>query len=360
MRLLDNPNPFKLVVFGANVLGGCNVSTSPQRIQVTWDETVRIAKAAEAAGLDAMIPISRWVGFGGKSNHNDRAFETCTWAAGVAAVTSRISVFATVHVQSINPVRMAKEAVTIDHISNGRFGLNVVAAYVQQETEMFGVDWVSNEDRYAYAEEWMDIVRRVWTEDAFDHDGRFFKLKGAYGNPGPIQQPCPMVMNAGNSKQGSAFAARFADINYINIFNLDTAAQQVAQVRDAAKAAGKDTVTVMASATILCRDTKEEVEQYYNYLVHEVGDWEGARNVANVLLANASSIKDNPEVIERIVLTFGGWPVIGTPDEVVAQIRQLADTGLDGLALSWPDFEDGIARYQRDLLPRLQAAGLRI
>jgi len=360
VRLIDNPNPFKLVVFGANVLGGCNVSTSPQRIQVTWDETVRIAQAAEAAGLDALIPISRWVGFGGASNHNDRAFETCTWAAGVAAVTRTISVFATVHVQSISPVRMAKEAVTIDHISNGRFGLNVVAAYVQQETEMFGVDWVSNEDRYAYATEWMEIVRRVWTEDAFDHDGRFFKLKGAYGNPKPIQQPWPMIMNAGNSAQGSAFAARFGDLNYINIFSLKTVKDQIAQVREAAKEAGREKVTVMASGTILCRDTREEVDAYYHHLIHEVGDWEVARNVANVLLANASSIKDNPEIIERIVLTFGGWPIIGTPDEVVAQIVELSELGLDGLALSWPDFEDGIARYHRDLLPRLQAAGLRL
>lgn len=360
MRLVDNPNPFKLAVFGANVLGGCNVSTSPQRIQATWDESVRIAQAAEAAGLDAMIPISRWVGFGGSSDHNDRSYETCTWAAGIAAVTNRISVFATVHVQSIHPVRMAKEGVTIDHISNGRFGVNVVAAYVQQETEMFGVDWVSSDDRYGYAEEWIDIVRRVWAGETFDYDGRFFKLKGAYGNPKPVQQPWPMVMNAGNSKQGSAFAARFATINYINIFGLDTVAEQVAQVRRAATAAGKDKVTVMASVTILCRDTKEEVDAYYKYLVHDVGDWQGARNIADFLLANASSIKDNPRVIERIVLSFGGWPVIGTPDEVAAQLKQLADLGLDGVALSWPDFEDGIARYQRDLLPRLQALGLRI
>ena len=113
------------------------------------------------------VPFRCVVGFGGKSNHNDRAFETCTWAAAVAAVTSRISVFATVHVQSIHPVRMAKEAVTIDHISRGRFGLNVVAAYVEQETEMFGVDWVSNEDRYGYATEWMEILRRVWSGETF-------------------------------------------------------------------------------------------------------------------------------------------------------------------------------------------------
>ena len=360
MRLLDNPNPFKLVVFGANVLGGCNVSTSPERIQVTWDETVRIAHAAEAAGLDAMIPISRWVGFGGASNHNDRCFETCTWAAGVAAVTKEISVFATVHVQSIHPVRMAKEAVTIDHISNGRFCLNVVAGYVQQEIEMFGVEWLGREDRYAYAEEWMEVVRRVWTEDAFDYDGKFFKLKCAYGNPKPVQKPWPMIMNAGNSKEGSAFAAKFADINYINIYTLDTAADQVAQVRQSARDAGKDNVMVMAATTVVCRDTREEVEAYYDHLVHEVGDWEGARNVAKVLLENASSILDKPEVIERIVLTFGGWPLIGTPDEIVAQMQQLAGFGIDGLALTWPDYEDGIARYHRDLLPRLQAAGLRV
>lgn len=360
MTLLDSPNPFKLVVFGVNVLGGCNVSTAPERIQVTWEETVRIALAAEDAGFDAIIPISRWVGFGGASNHNDRCFETCTWAAGVAALTKTITVFATVQVQSIHPVRMAKEAATIDHISGGRFGLNVVAGYVPTECEMFGMDLLERDERYAYAEEWMQIVRRVWTEDAFDHDGTYFQMKGAYGNPKPVQKPFPMVMNAGNSKQGSAFAARYGDLNYINIFTLDGAAGQVAGVRASAKAVGKDKVLVMASVTILCRDTQEEIDEYYRYLVHEYGDWDGARNLASILIENASSILDKPEVIERIVLTMGGWPVIGTPDQVVAQIKQLADAGLDGLALSWPDFDDGIARYKRDLLPRLQELGLRV
>ncbi len=360
MRLLENPNPFKLVVFGSNVSGGCNLSTAPERIQATWEESVRIAQAAEAAGLDAMIPISRWVGFGGTSNHNDRAFETCTWAAGIAAVTKEISVFATVHVQSIHPVRMAKEAVTIDHISNGRFGLNVVAGYVPAEIEMFGQDLLERDARYAYAEEWMQIVRRIWTGESFDHEGVHFQLKGAYGNPLPIQQPAPMVMNAGNSPQGSAFSARFADINFINMHNLDVAPDQIAAVRAAARDAGRDKVLVMAPITVLMRDTQEEIDAYYHYLVYEHGDWECACNLGSALVENSTSIRDNKMVMERLVLAMNGYQVIGTPNEVADHIRQLAATGLDGVALSWPDYEDGIARYQRDLLPRLREAGLRV
>jgi alkanesulfonate monooxygenase SsuD/methylene tetrahydromethanopterin reductase-like flavin-dependent oxidoreductase (luciferase family) len=361
MSLVDSPNPLKLVVFGANVSGGCNVSTAPERIQVIWEESVRIARASEAAGFDALIPIARWVGFGGTSNHNDRCFETCTWAAGLAALTQTISIFATVHVGSIHPVRMAKEAATIDHISGGRFGVNVVAGYVPTEIEMFGIDKLDHDGRYKAAEEWMEIVRRLWTGDTFDFNGDHYAVRGVRSEPRPIQRPGPMIMNAGNSKQGSAFAAKHADIQYINIFSLDTAAEQVANVRRAAKEqAGRDNVLVMASVTILCRDTEQEVKDYYDYLVRHHGDWEGARNIARALISNSSSILDNEEIIERMVLTMGGWPIIGTPDQVVDQLKVLAATGLDGLALSWPDFDEGIARYGRDLLPRLRAEGLRI
>ena len=75
---------------------------------------------------------------GGSVNFNHRNFETFTWAAGLAASTDEIGVFATFHVPTVHPVRAAKEVVTIDHISGGRFGLNIVAGWNEREIAMFG------------------------------------------------------------------------------------------------------------------------------------------------------------------------------------------------------------------------------
>ena len=360
INLLNNPNPFKLALFGFNVYGGLSVSTNPNKIQVNWAESLRLGKKAENLGLDALIPIARWKGFGGRSDHNDRCFETNTWAAALAAATENISIFSTVHVATVHPVFMAKQATTIDHVSGGRFGLNVVSGYVPAETDMFGAAFQEHDERYIYADEWMQLIKRLWTEDDFDFEGRYFQAKGAHSNPKPIQQPHPMIMNAGNSAAGSLFAAAHANVQYINILSLGHAAEQVAKVRQMAKEKAGRNVLVMALVQIISRDTEKEVKEYHDYLIHDVGDHDGAKNLARMLLGNTNSLINDETVINRIILTMGGWPVIGTPDQVVEQLKELMDAGLDGIALSWPDFDDGLERYDRDLLPRLRAAGMRL
>src|SRR5215472_13111254 len=97
-------NKLKIAVFGANVSHGCSMTFVDGTIKVDWSESVRIARAAEQAGFDAVIPVARWKGLGGEINFNHRCFETYTWAAGLAALTNRICVFATSHVPTVHPV----------------------------------------------------------------------------------------------------------------------------------------------------------------------------------------------------------------------------------------------------------------
>ena len=110
--LLLSGNQLKPAVFGANVSGGCSMTSAEGTIKVEWDESKRIAQAAERAGIEAMIPVARWRGFGGDTNFNHRCFETYTWAAGLVAVTEKLMVFATSHVPTIHPVLAAKAAAT--------------------------------------------------------------------------------------------------------------------------------------------------------------------------------------------------------------------------------------------------------
>ena len=174
----------KLGTFQTNLDSGCVMSDLDGRLDITWPNTVALAKLSEEMEFEALVPVARWQGWGGKTNPQGPGFECYTWAAGIAASTAKPGVFSTSHITINHPIVAAKQSAVIDHISGGRFTLNIVTGWVQPEIEMFGQPMLTHEDRYACAEEWIAIIRRLWTEDdPFDHDGRFFKIAKGYLAP---------------------------------------------------------------------------------------------------------------------------------------------------------------------------------
>jgi FMNH2-dependent dimethyl sulfone monooxygenase len=142
---------------------------------------------ADRIGVDAVVPIARWRGYGGAANLGDRSFETFTWATGLMAGTRRIQAFATMHVPLAHPVMVAKMAATADHISGGRLGLNVVAGWHTEELAMFGLDQRDHDERYEVADEWAAVLKQLWTVpgDA-DFHGRFFEVRAGFSEPKPV------------------------------------------------------------------------------------------------------------------------------------------------------------------------------
>src|SRR5262249_27580800 len=216
-RLATNPalrtRRLKLGTFQTNLDSGCVMSDLEGRIDISWPNTVTLAKLAEEMEFEALVPVARWQGYGGLTNPQGPGFEAYTWAAGIAASTSKPGVFATSHISLNHPIIAAKQSTVIDHISNGRYALNVVTGWNQPEIEMFGQEMMSHEDRYACAEEWLAIIKRLWTEDEpFDHEGKFYKIVKGYLQPKPIQDPYPAIMNAGASERGRHFAVKHCDL----------------------------------------------------------------------------------------------------------------------------------------------------
>jgi alkanesulfonate monooxygenase SsuD/methylene tetrahydromethanopterin reductase-like flavin-dependent oxidoreductase (luciferase family) len=160
-----------------------------------------------------MLPLGRWIGYGGETNHNGSNFETITWAAGILAATRNIMAFGTVHVTAHTPVVAAKQMVTADHIGGGRFGLNIVCGWYQKEFDMLGIDLDEHERRYDLGQEWIDLVTAVWSaEEPFDFDGEFFRTKGTILEPAPVGRERPMVVCAGTSRRGRDYALKNADM----------------------------------------------------------------------------------------------------------------------------------------------------
>ena len=143
-----NANVLKVGMFGANCSSARTATKVPERWSASWPDCLKLAQMADRAGIDFMLPIARWKGYGGDTDFHGTTLETMSWACGLLAATERITVFGTVHAPLFNPIIAAKEIVTADHIGEGRFGLNIVAGWNEGEFEMFGVEQRDHETRY--------------------------------------------------------------------------------------------------------------------------------------------------------------------------------------------------------------------
>src|SRR4030095_16956419 len=101
---LFNDNRLKLGVFGLNVSNGCAATTAQGQLQPTSQNNLDLAVMAARCGIEALVPVARWKGFGGKTNFNGTCFETYTWAAGLAAATRQVAVFSTSHLPTGHPM----------------------------------------------------------------------------------------------------------------------------------------------------------------------------------------------------------------------------------------------------------------
>lgn len=363
--MLPGHNRLKLAVFGFNVSHGCTISTAAGGVAVEWAESLRLARRADELGLEALVPVCRWKGFGGPSDFNHRGFETWTWAAGLAQATRRIHVFATTAVPTIHPVLAARQGATIDHIAGGRFGLNVVAGWNRHEVAMFGLEQLPHDSRYAMTDEWMSLVKALWTRVGdFDFTGKWFDAPGCYAEPKPLQRPHPPIMSAGVSPAGRRFAARHADMNFILAPSLEAAQDTATDVRRIAREDFGRDVEVWGNAAIFCRATRAEAEDYYRHVIEEHGDRVAAGNLLDTFTTESGSQSGDPALREaylrNMMAGYSGFPVVGAPGDVVDFLARMADCGLAGTTLSWPDYDDGLDVLGREILPALEEHGLRM
>ena len=354
---MHNGNRFKLGLFGMNCSGSVP-TTVPERWRAAWPETRAAARLADAAGLEFVLPIARWLGYGGATDRQGSSFETLCSASALLAATKEIVVFATVHVPLVSPVFAAKSCVTADHVGRGRFGLNVVSGWNVEEFAMFGATLLEHDCRYGYTEEWVTIVKRLWSEtEPFDFAGKYFDLKNVGGKPKPWGGSRPLLMSAGSSPAGRAFAVRHADCLFMVIGDEAGLADEIAALR-----AGTRGIGVFASGHLMCRATAKETRDYYHYVVHEHGDWEAAEAVIRKRIAGDGRSLPQERLramMERFISGGGTFPVVGSYDEVAATFKRLADAGLDGMAIAAVNYEQEMPIIRDEVLPRLERLGLR-
>jgi FMNH2-dependent dimethyl sulfone monooxygenase len=358
--LLSSGNKLKLGLFGINCRNGLNLSTAQTNYKATWEHTLAVSRRADQMGFEMLVPIARWRGFEGASNPFGASFETMTWAAGIASHTKQITPIGTLHLPLMHPVAAAKQCVTIDHLSGGRFAFNAVMGWFAPDMHMFGLEMREHDERYRYGREWMEVARRIWTEpDPFDFDGDYFHLKQVQGEPKPLQDPYPLILNAGGSTAGMDFAAREADFNYAIVEDFESGRAYV----DKAKAHARDNydrdLRLLGNATVICRDTKAEAVRYRDHIL-EMGDRVAARNSLKEFGIGSESFSEELRQMEdEWIVRMGSYPLYGTPEEVAEGLLALSEIGLDGVMLASLDYYDELGIFNERVMPLLVEMGLR-
>src|SRR5579864_7108276 len=361
---LYNGRKLKLGTFSSNLSHGCAITTIDGTLKADWQSTLTLARLADEMEFEALVPVGRWKGFGGVTNFNGAGFEPYTWAAAIGATTKYSAVFATSHVPTVHPIMAAKQATTIDHITGGRFTLNVVTGWHRPEIEMFGIPLLEHDKRYDMAAEWIEIIKRLWTEDEeFDYGGKFYQIKKGYLQPKPLQKPHPVIMNAGGSKKGQHFAAKYCDVAFL-VFDprdFESAKRQVESYRTLAREEYGREIQVWTASYAVQGETEKEAKDYFDYYVHQKGDWVAATNLVETLGINAQTLP--AETLREMKIHFmagwGGYPLIGTSEQVVEGLETLSKMGFDGALISWPRYIEDMRWFQKNTLPLVQQAGLR-
>ncbi|GAB2186076.1 LLM class flavin-dependent oxidoreductase [Roseibium sp. LAB1] len=360
-NMMKDKNGFKLGTFSSNCSSGMTVTKLPSRWVNSWENNLKLGQMLDDAGIDFMLPIARWIGYGGETDFHGSVLETITWATALLASTKNITVFATVHTAANNPVVVAKQIATMDQIGNGRAGLNIVAGWNKPEYEALGLSLPDDhETRYGYAQEWFDVVEKLWTsQEYFDWEGKYFNLKHVAGDPKPVKGR-PPILNAAGSATGRAFATDNADYLFTPAIDLNRSVDEIKELKALAAEKGRD-VGVLTFSHVICRETEEEATALRDRLMGDLADWEAVDNLVNLQFAHAQSFPHDllAQIKNLFAMGHGGFPLVGTPRQVADGILKLHETGFAGTTLSFVDYVEEFPYFRDNVLPLLAEAGIR-
>ena len=275
---------------------------------VTWDDWVRLARLVEGHGFEGLFRSDHYTAI---IRPDADAHDAWATLAGLAAITERIRLGTMVSPATFrHPSVLARMAVTVDHISNGRVEVGMGSGWYEREHLAHGFSFLDGKQRFALFAEQVEVVVRSWTEERFDHEGAAYTLRDQQALPRPVQQPHPPLVLGGTVKpRFAALAARFAsEVNTLGAPNDELRERKHALDR-ACIEAGRDPATLGFSVMTACFLGETDTD-----VLDRVGRFLSIRGDAT-----------DPETL--VAERRDRW-LVGTVDEVGERIEELRELGV--------------------------------
>lgn len=342
---------------------GWTFSSLPRGTTWRFDYIRKLAERAEALDFDLVFGLAQWLkkdGYGGDHAYRGTSLDPFITTAALATSTRRIALISTVHtLYGLHPVQLAKYGATLDHITGGRWGANLITGHRTSEWGLFGKEEIEHDRRYEMLGEFTQFLERLWTRDEnLTFEGHFWSATDAYVAPRPVDGR-PILVTAGTSPASVAYAARHADLIFITSpggaeINAAVAALPAltGAIREQAAALGRR-VRPIINPLIICRDTEGEARAQYDAILSH-GDVDAAQRS----LARGDTKSWARHTLEQRIVG-GNVQLIGSPEQVADGILRLRAAGCEGIQVSFFDFEPDLEQFGRRVLPLLKQAGLR-
>ncbi|MBU5354079.1 dimethylsulfone monooxygenase SfnG [Paenibacillus silvae] len=333
-----------------NVSGGLVISSIPQKTGWSFEDNARYARIAEEAGFDYALLQTRFMASYGAENQ----LEAIALASALAVVTDRLKLIAAILPGLWHPGPVAKAITTIDHISQGRVAVNIVSGWFKGEFHGFGEPWLDHNERYRRSEEFIRVLKELWTQDQANHQGDFYRIHEAPHKPKPIV--IPPVFQGGNSAAARDMAARVSDWYFMNGNTIDGFRTQIEDVTKRAASYNRK-LRFGVNAFAIVRDTEEEAVEVLRQIIRYADPEavEGFRS--QVQFAGKASPEQEGmwanSNFDDLVQYNDGFKtgLIGTPEQVADRIIELKRIGVDLVLIGFLHYDEDIQAFGEKVIP---------
>jgi alkanesulfonate monooxygenase len=317
----------------------------------SWDRNRGLIIEAEALGFDSTLVAQHTI------NPHDASrdqLEAWTASAALAALTSRIEIITAIKPYLYHPVVLAKMALGIEHISRGRFAINLVNAWNRPELEKAGIGFDEHDARYAYGREWLDVVEPLLRGQTLTHHGTHFDVDDYTLRPTDPWRPRPRIYIGGESEPARSLAADMGDVWFINGQPIEDVSALIADV-SARKRAGP-ALRFGLSAFVIARPTEAEARSHLEHLFDLASKDAAIRAVQHANTdpgsVMAATMRRTPRVGSNGGTAAG---LVGDYDQVAARIVAFNRAGIETFMLQYQPFEAEMRRFAAEIMPRVRA-----
>jgi pyrimidine oxygenase len=334
--------------------GGWILSSTAPRLDGSYDYNKRVALLAEEVGFNFIMSMAKWRGYGGVTQHWRYALDSQILMAALAAITSKVRVVATVHTLLQNPAVTAKMVATLDQVSGGRAGLNVVTGSYKGEFEQMHAwrDDVGHDERYDLADEWIQVIQRLWTENSVTFNGRYFTMEDCQSDPKPAKRP--FLVCAGTSAKGMRFTADRMDAMFAG--GRDDA--ELAGISNTVKAMAREAgrrIRTYTMMTLVIAET-DAAAQAQADLFRAGFDEEACFGMMRAYGFLDKEIGKENAFVQSARSGFMSARIIGSAETVGTRLIELIDRcALDGIMLIFPDYLTSMPIFAAEIMPRIRA-----
>lgn len=318
----------------------------------SWAHNRDTVLEAESLGYDATLVAQHTV----NPYFKDRdQIDSWTASAALAALTDRIEILAAIKPALFHPVVLAKMALQIENISNGRFGFNLVNAWNRAEFEKAGIPFAEHDDRYAYGREWISLVDRLLRGAPVDFQGAHFQVTDYQLTPKSPTRARPRIYLGGESEPARALAADHADVFFINGQPLDEVKAIIADLKSRPRAGAP--LEYGLAAFVIARETEAEAEEEFRRL-------SALAALDAPVKADLAARTDEKVVMVKTFAKYRGVGsnggtaagLVGSYDQIAERINAFHRAGIKLFMLQFQPLRAELRHFAAEIFPRLGKA----